>query len=336
MSAALSTQVDEVEILEQASATNQRARLRLGLADPGSGPGSVFVKLAPLDPVHRQMIGATGMGETEVNFYRNVAASLSLRVPRPRFAASDAEGGFVMVLEDLAAAGCRFSDGSWGIDADSAAGALEELAGMHAHLGETASGAGAVPWLGPPRPPLTEMTVQLLRMVLDEHRDELTPAYVKVGETYIEHHARIDELWESGPRTLIHGDPHIGNVFLDGRRVGFHDWGLAREGSPLRDVGYLLVMTVDAEERRRHEEQLLRHYLDAFASAGGVRIPFDQAWASYRLQTAYTVLATFLVFMPTYMTPEAQLLGASLRSRTEMALDDLEVVDALQRALGAN
>ena len=28
---------------------------------------------------------------------------------------------------------------------------------------------------------------------------------------------------------MIHGDTHIGNVYLDGDRVGFLDWGLSRD-----------------------------------------------------------------------------------------------------------
>ena len=42
---------------------------------------------------------------------------------------------------------------------------------------------------------------------------------------FVEHHSWFDEIWHTGPATYIHGDTHIGNVFLDGDRVGFLDWG---------------------------------------------------------------------------------------------------------------
>jgi aminoglycoside phosphotransferase (APT) family kinase protein len=172
-----------------------------------------------------------------------------------------------------------------------------------------------------------------MRNVLDEHRDALTPAYVAAGELYVDHHSRLDELWNAGPQTYIHGDTHIGNVFLDHGRVGFVDWGLSRVSTPLRDVSYFLTMTLDPEERRRSERDLLRLYLHALRAAGGVDIAFDEAWSVHRVQAGYTVVATFLVFMPSYATPDAQVLGSALRARSELALEDLEVVDAIRAAV---
>ncbi|MDQ1430350.1 MAG: hypothetical protein QOF40_952, partial [Actinomycetota bacterium] len=61
MSEALGTEVTGVEVLDHAFATNQRARVRLTYATEGAGPPSRFVKLAPNDPAHREMNGATGM-----------------------------------------------------------------------------------------------------------------------------------------------------------------------------------------------------------------------------------------------------------------------------------
>ena len=179
----------------------------------------------------------------------------------------------------------------------------------------------------------TDVTAQRLRSVLQDHRDALTPAYIAAGELYAEHHGRFDELWNAGPQTYIHGDTHIGNIFLDGGRVGFFDWGLSRVSTHLRDVSYLLTMTVDPDDRRRAERDLLQLYLDALRAAGGTEITFDDAWSVHRVQAGYTVLATFLVFMPTYATPEAQTLGSALRKRSELALDDLDVVDAMRAAV---
>jgi Phosphotransferase enzyme family len=325
--------VVDVKILDQASATNQRVRVGLEYATAGAGPASLFVKLASLDPDHRKMIGASGMGEREAQFYSDVGPSVELRVPRAYFAATAADGSFVLVLEDLAAAGCAFSAGEWGVTATAAAGALEGLAHFHARFEDPAVRAASVPWLVVPANTRSAGTAQLLRSVLDEWRDALTPAYVAAGELYVEHHERIDQLWNAGPQTYIHGDPHIGNVFLDGGQVGFFDWGLSRLSTHLRDVSYFLTMTVDPDERRRSERELLRIYLDALRAAGGAEISFDEAWAVHRVQAGYTVVATFLAFMPSYIASDAQELGVALRKRSESALEDLEVVDALRAAL---
>jgi hypothetical protein len=279
------------------------------------------------------MIGASGMGEREAQFYADVAPSAGLRVPRAYFAASAPDGSFALVLEDLAAAGCAFSDGGWGVTSDDAAGALEDLARFHGRFADPAVRAAVAPWLAVPRARRSDQTAQRLRTVIEAHGDVLTPAYVAVGELYVEHHARIDDIWHSGPQTYIHGDPHIGNVFLDGRRVGFFDWGLSRTSTPLRDVSYFLTMSVDPDERRRSEADLLRLYLDALRGAGGPEITFDEAWTVHRVQAGYTIVATFLAFMPSYARSDGQALGAALRRRSELALEDLEVVDALRRAV---
>ena len=56
-------------------------------------------------------------------------------------------------------------------------------------------------------------------------------------------------------------------------------------------------------------------------------------WFTHRVQAAYTVVATFLAFMPTYLSSDVHNLAADLLRRAQMALDDLEVVEALRRAL---
>ena len=333
LSEALGDDVVAVEILDHAVATNQRVRLGLTHRTPGAGPASLFVKLPPLDPAHREMIGASGMGQREAQFYADVAPSVDLRVPRAWYADSRNDGDFVLLLEDLAAAGCEFSDGSWGVPADPAAGALEDLARFHARFADPEVRTAVAPWLSVPRVRRTDLTAQRLRSVLDAYGDALTPAYVAAGELYVEHHAQLDELWHSGPQTYIHGDTHIGNVFLDGSRVGFLDWGLSRVSTPLRDVSYFLTMSVDIDARRQSERALLQLYLDALRTAGGADIAFDDALAVHRVQAGYTVVATFLAFMPSYLEGDGRALGVSLRTRSELALDDLDVVDAMRAAL---
>jgi hypothetical protein len=337
LSGVLGVEVVDVTVLDHASATNQR--LRIGLAYAASatraGPTSLFVKLAALDPAHREMIGASARGEREAKFYTDVAPSVDLRVPRAYYAASADDGSFAVLLEDLAAGGCAFSDGAWGVTADAAAAALEEMACFHARFEDPAVRSAVAPWLAAPQPQSSDIVAQLMRAVLDEHADALTPAYVAAGELYVEHHARLDELWNAGPQTYIHGDTHIGNVFLDSGRVGFLDWGLSRVSTPLRDVSYFLTMTVDPEQRRQSEGDLLRLYLDALRTAGGADIAFDEAWTAHRVQAGYTVVATFLAFMPSYATGDGQTLGTALRRHSELALDDLQVVEAMRAAIAA-
>jgi len=124
-------------------------------------------------------------------------------------------------------------------------------------------------------------------------------------------------------------------VYRDGDRVGFLDWGLSRTSTHLRDVSYFLTMSVDVEERRAHQRELLQGYLDALRAAGGVDISYDDAWAAHRLHASYTVVATFLAYMPSYAASDGVGLGDALLERSDAALADLDVVEAVRAALSA-
>jgi hypothetical protein len=334
MSEALGTDVTEVRVLDHAMATNQRARVALTYANDGAGPETLFVKLAPIDPVHREMIGATGMGEREAQFYADVAPSTNLLVPRCYFGDSDDVNSFVLLLEDLGARGCTFaSNGEWGVTADAGAVALQQLAVFHARFEDGAERARVAPWLARERAGMSEATSGLMRYVLDENAGKLSQNYTAIGELYVEHHAWFDEIWHAGPATYVHGDTHIGNVYLDDGRVGFLDWGLSRVSTHLRDVSYFMTMSIDIDERRANERELLQTYLDALRDAGGVDIAFDDAWEAHRLQASYTVVATFLAYMPSYAASDGVGLGNALLARSDAALEDLDVVDAVRAAL---
>jgi hypothetical protein len=337
LSEALGTEVTGVEILDHAFATNQRARIGIEYAAPGAGPASLFAKLAPLDPAHRQMIGATGMGEREAQFYADVAGSLDLLVPACPFAASD-DDLFVLLLEDLSVRDCAFFPAMTGVSADAAAVALEDLARFHARFESEPERDKVAPWLHTPSRRMSEATAGLMRMVLDANAERLTPTYVAVGELYEQHHAWFDEIWHAGPPTYIHGDLHVGNVYLDATqgtaRVGFVDWGLSRTSTHLRDMSYFLTMSVDVEARRANERELIQGYLDALRAAGGHDYSFDHTWAAHRLQASYTVVATFLAYMPSYASGDGVALGDNLLMRANAAIEDLEVVDAIHAALG--
>ena len=84
---------------------------------------------------------------------------------------------------------------------------------------------------------------------------------------------------EARPWAVVHGDAHIGNLYLDGAgRPSLLDWQLVQRGPWYLDVGYHIASTLTVEERRRTERDLLRHYLDALTSYGVTPPSWDDAW----------------------------------------------------------
>jgi hypothetical protein len=326
-------QVDAVEIVGRQEWTNAHARLAVRYTEPAGAPATIFVKLPPLDPEHRAAIGATGMGTREARFYADLADDVPMRVPVPHYAATAPDGDFVLLLEDLDAAGCLVPDGLGGVPPEHAAAALADLAALHVRFEDPARLASVATWVAS-KQAASPFVLGSLRGIVDANRDRLTPAYAATAEIYLDRHAEVEALWNAGPQTLIHGDPHIGNVFLDGLRVGFLDWGMLTVMPPMRDVSYFMCMAMTPADRAAHERDLLRHYLDRRRASGGSEISFDDAWTAHRVQAAYTVLASFLSFAPHYDTAELAGFNGAFRARSFAALDDLDTVGALHELLG--
>ena len=325
--------VAAVEIVEQHELTNAHARIRVTYDEPAGAPAAMFCKVAPLDPSRRDAIIASHMGVREARFYAELAPALAMRVPDAHVAVTDDDDLFVLLLEDLRDSGCAVSDGTWGIPPDAAADALADLAELHARYEDPAVRASVVPWATVSKPSLG-YAAPMLRYGIDHHRDRLTDAFVAITEMYLTRHDELQALWHEGPHTLIHGDPHIGNLFLDAGRVGFLDWGIINVNTPMRDVGYFLTMAMQVEDRRAHERDLLRHYLDVRAGFGASPMSFDDAWFAHRVHAAYNVPASCqVVTFPANASPRRQVFADAFLARAQASIDDLESVDAVRSAM---
>jgi len=323
--------VAEVDLVERHELTNAHARLRLTYDEPAGAPEVVFAKLPPSEAERRQTINATGMGRKEALFYATLAPSLDLRTPEVHAAHHGDDGGFALLLEDLTTTGCTVSDGTVGVSADAAAVALEELAAMHVRYEEPSLRAVEAPWVEPSGSG-SNYAVDMLRYGIEHHRDRLTDPFVEVAELYMERRLDLQRLWHSGHQTVVHGDPHLGNVFDDHGRTGFLDWGMVLVSTPMRDVSYFLTMSMDVDDRRRNERDLLRHYLDVRAKFGGQPMDVDDVWLQHRVQAAYTVPASCqVVLFPEDMTEQRRVFSEAFLARAMAAVEDLESRAALRQ-----
>jgi len=327
--------VRAVEVRARQEWTNAHAWLRLSYDDPAGAPPTLFCKLPPAEPARRAAIAATGMGLREALFYERLAPRLGLRTPLAHAVRYDAASGdFVILLEDLLAGGCTVSDGPTGIAPQAAAGALADLAQLHLRFEEPARRAAEAAWVPPPVAD-TDYGAGMLRYGLEHHRARLSERFAELAELYIAERPALHALWADGPGplTVIHGDAHIGNLFMDGDRLGFYDWGMLQQGRGLRDVSYFLTMSLAPAERRAHEAALLRRYLDERAARGGARIAFADAWQAHRLYASYAVVACCqVVTFPENATPKRRVFAASLLARAEGAIAELGVREALREA----
>jgi hypothetical protein len=325
--------VEAVEVTERAEVTNSHAWIKVRYAAAGApGPERLFCKLLPDAKGRREAIAATGMGLREAKFYDGLASQLTLRVPAAHVVRYDEESGaFVLLLEDLAASGCTVSTGPESPTPDAAAAALEDLAAMHVHFEPAAVRRREAPWVSPPPPP-SDYGSERLAEGLASHRERLTPAFAEMAELYVARRDALHAIWEQGPPTLIHGDAHIGNLFFDGERVGFLDWGLVVVTTPMRDVSYFLNMGLSVEDRRGRDAELIRHYLDVRRALKGESISFDAAWQAHRLHAAYLAPASCqIVTFPEDVTEKRRRFASAFLERASAAIEDLESREALRR-----
>jgi aminoglycoside phosphotransferase (APT) family kinase protein len=332
-SQALDCPVSAVEVIDAHSGTTGRARVRL--TSGGELPDTLFVKLQPFSEEQRQLIRQVGLGVAEARVYANVGGELPVRVPHVWHSAYEsADGAFVMVLEDLAAAGCRFP----AIDDEDilqvAHSTVEELAKLHA-----AYQGRKLPWLRtaegmrakPADPKVEARRSMFIKMALEKFGAEMPPVFRRLAEFYIEHLTDVAALFGEGEHTLIHGDSHIGNLFVDDGRTGFYDWAVASPGPGMRDFAYFMCNSVPTDLRRAHEDDLLGLYRRTLASLGR---GLDEATAreQYRLFSVYSwIAATSTAAMGSTWQPIEIALPAMIRATK--AVEDLDAVGLLEARL---
>ena len=235
----------------------------------------------------RAFLDFTGIGVMEARFYAELGARYPVRLPRCWHAATDGHA-YVMVLEDLNASGCTF-------DSDPRS-TIEELAHLHAAFWESPRFDDDLSWVpdragfgegGGKGPAAAAAAGHFIHIALDLFAHEMPPVFRAVGELYATRTADILDLWDEGERTLIHGDPHRGNLFSDNGRTGFYDWAMFSHSPGMRDVAYHLTNSVSTDERRAVEGDLLSHYRHTLAGHG---ITLDPAHAAqqYRLFTVFS------------------------------------------------
>jgi hypothetical protein len=291
--------VESVERLGGHSGTTTRETLGVSVTgDRNLGvPATFFLKITPEEFSTRLFTTLLGLGASEVAFYRCLGDRLPIRAPRVYCARCARRGGrFVLLLEDLAAAGARFTTSAEPLSLDQARAVMTTLGRLHAAFWESPELAGELAWLRSPENNPTRdfewwLSARSNRPALARFGDRV-PKRVRENAHRI-HAARplLEAHWAALPRTLIHGDPHAGNLYFQDDAVGFFDWQVVQAGHGLRDVSYFLLNSLEPALRRSQERMLIEHYL-AVLTENGVAAPDPAAaWEEHRLFALYAWIA---------------------------------------------
>jgi hypothetical protein len=271
-------------------ALGQVARLSLAYdSDQENTLRSLIAKFGPADPELRARINQAGFYEREIRFYRELAGQVELRTPHCYYSALNTEtGDVVLLLEDLAPA--RNGERAVGCSPAEAELAVREIAKFHAAWWEDPQLAEQ-DWLLWPT-----TTARLQRMqnfyqqrwqpFLAKMRPHLPQPILEIGQRFRSQVIQVFEQFHQSPRTLIHNDYMLDNLFFSTTDVNTSlaviDWQFLAYGGGMLDVASFLGGNVPLEDRRTHELDLLRTYHAILVEKGVTGYPFARCLDDYR------------------------------------------------------
>ena len=271
-----------------------RLRLTYDRAEQDA-PATLVAKFPAEDPAMRRALSGLRWYEREIRFYERLAADSPIRTPRRYFSAMEPDAlRYVLLLEEV----------TWGRTGNQVAGAspaqaqsvVEHVARLHARWWAHPR-LDALEWLaaGAVRPAQdAERWAQFYR-----HARGVLPALVEGAASAralrdVEQiAARLDDAYAAivvtsaePPRTLIHGDCRLDNVFFAddaGEPPTFIDWQMVSCGRGVYDIAYFLGTNLEPELRRTHEQELLRRYHATVSERDESGYDFARCLRDYRL-----------------------------------------------------
>lgn len=231
---------------------------------------------------------ARHVGEPEAFFYRDLAAQAGVRTLRSVYADVDPETRHgVVITEDVIADGGVFLDGRSTYTPEQAESSLSELAQLHAATWMQPLWA-TTPWLKSRFNVALQVwgaaaTVAKIDANLNGNNGRGVPDQLRDAQRLVDVYrtmvAALADAESTSPWCVIHGDPHLGNLFLDvAKQPCLLDWQLVQRGMWYVDVGYHIASTLTVEDRRSSERELLSHYLHCLAELGVEPPGWDDAW----------------------------------------------------------
>lgn len=331
-------EVTAFTIPEAHAGTTSRSSLRVTYNQAGADAGlptQLFTK-SSASFAQRLMLGGADVLHGETHFFMTFRPRIEMEAPRGYYGGVDPKSWrSLIVLEDIAATkGATFIEPTTPITRAQLEDLLANMAAYH----------GAC-WEDP--------DLKILKTPNDFYRNLST--FVRMGTRCgvgMERakpvipdrlYGKANKLWEgtrrcldlatnAGPATLLHGDGHVGQVYItaDGR-MGHTDWQGTMRGGWFYDYAYLVSTAVDPEHRRAWDRELLEHYLESLAQAGGKPPTFDEAWLRYRQAVLYGYSAWSFTMGRAFYQPKMQPDEVSLAciNRVAAAIDDLRSLEAV-------
>lgn len=288
-------------------------------------PGSLWLKCG----LETQLAEQAAHSTVEACFFRDLAPSLSLNIPKPYGTEIAPDGASGIVLyEDLNCRPVSFGNQDTPVSPARMDAILQMLANLHAAHWRAPS-LGQWDWLKPGgiirSNNVTDQFLGFWDYAVARPRFDHIPASLRdrarIGAAI---HRLIDED-AADPICIVHGDPHVGNQFYDPDGTpGLLDWATIMQGHWAWDVSYAIISSQPVDQRRACEKSQLERYLGQLTSLGVAAPDFETAWEDYVRHAAWMFL---FALCPAELQPEPMCIRNA--ERAAAAILDLGTLDAL-------
>lgn len=299
---------------------------------------SVIIKFPSAAPENRGVAIHYNMYGREVDFYRDYAAAVPVRVPKAWAVEFNPEShDFVLVLEDLQ--GFRLGDQVAGATLEDAKVAVIAFARMHAATWnvnlpglqshnhpsqvEGMEGGFGVGW----------------PVVLDKFKAVIPQVAADKGGALPGHIARLLGEMSSGPQVLAHADMRLDNMFFaadeqkaqkTGDQLALIDWQSVCSSCGEQDLAYFLTQSLPSNMLRTHGSGLIELYHQTLCEAGVQGYSLADCQERYRTSALYLMCYAVVIAGTLDLGNErGQALGAALLGRSLSALADLNAFELL-------
>jgi hypothetical protein len=330
LTAALRTRAPDVtvrdfEVVDIVHTTTTKVRLRLDRDDRAveAGIPELVIVKGGFQPHGREL---AKMHLREVRAYRDVFPVVPLRTPACYFADYDAarlQG--IIVMEDLVARGVELCHATKPQTREQVARRLSALAAFHAttwdspDLRPDGRWNDLVDFFDVMRGFFEKYTsAEHWSRFVDAPRGAAVSVRFHDRDWMIDGWTRVTRYGQSLPQCVLHGDVHLGNLYIDvDGAPGFFD-PLVSRGPGMLEVSYHVSASIDLADRARWEADLVRHYLDELRHHGVQPPPLDEAMRQYAIFLLYGLF----IWMTTESHYQSEVVNTANAARVSAAMTD--------------
>lgn len=313
----------------------QHAVIEIEYYESNSKPKTVFVKLSSESHEIKEISVEYGFYRREINFYKLIGKDAGVNTPRCYHTDMNSIGDHVLVLEDLSA--FENGDRMLGCSVEDALLICRSLAKLHSTWWESPK-LENFDWL----PDLNQVydftqisdTFRSAWDIFKKKVPHISKYIMDLGSQYANHAERVSShLFQSSPRTLIHFDFHLDNLFFarnENTDLIVVDWQLITRGRGIVDLSLLLCQNLSIDTRREYESNLLETYYKYLIDYGVKNYSYQELLYDYKISLIFHMFGlVFTLGADSFTSEQEKLIIETIIPRNMGAIDDIQAGDVL-------